>query len=331
MTAKTIVAAVALAALAAAGPGAAARHARHRNHEAAAKTWIVVAGAQARVANAKHGIQVAEYLPAQIWIDAGDTVEWRVPTGEPHTITFLAKGQHAPRFDPANPMVSQPQGGSTYDGTGYHNSGVMPAAAIGGPKNAPTTYRLTFTRPGDYTYICLLHGEMVGTVHVLPAGTPPPFTQSDYRKQGARQTKALIGRGMMLERVALQVAKSRGHLVVAGTGDGAIEDQDYFPARLTVHAGETVTFLNLDPEAPHTVTFGAEPKQPGAVQKPYGDPRHFAGGKLNSGYFGVKPPWSGPTYKVTFVKAGVYRYHCALHDDNGMKGVIVVKPARVSA
>lgn len=310
------VAALVVAALAAAGPGAAAGH----------KTWVVVAGAQAPVQNAKHGIQVAEYLPSQIWIDAGDTVEWKVQTGEPHTITFLGKGQRPPIFNPADPLVSRRQGGPVYDGESYYNSGVMPAAAIGGPKNAPTTYELTFPKPGDYAYRCLLHGEMAGTVHVLPAGTPPPFTQADYRRQGAQQTKALIGRGMMLERTALQVAKARGHLVVAGTGDGAIEDQDYFPARMTVHVGETVTFLNLDPEAPHTVTFGVEPKNPAAVQKPYGNPKGYGGGPLNSGYFGVRPPWSGPTWSVTFAKPGVYHYHCALHDVNGMKAVIVVEP-----
>jgi plastocyanin len=318
-TIAAAVAVLAVAALAAAGPGAAARHV------ASGKTWIVVAGAQAPVQNAKHGIQVAEYLPSQIWIDAGDAVEWKVPTGEPHTITFLRKGQRPPIFNPANPLVSQRQGGSVYDGKGYYNSGVMPAAAVGGPKNAPTTYRLTFPKPGDYNYVCLLHGEMVGTVHVLPAGTPPPFTQADYRKQGARQTKALIARGMMLERTALEVAHDRGHLVVAGTGDGAIEDQDYFPARLTVHVGDRVTFINLDPEAPHTVTFGAEPKNPAAVQKPYGNAKGYTGGPLNSGYFGIAPPWSGPTWSMTFAKPGVYHYYCALHDDNGMKAVIVVK------
>lgn len=309
---------LALAVTAAAGASVDRRAAHH--------TWTIMAGAQATDSHAKHGIQVAEYLPSQLWIDAGDTVVWRVPTGEPHTITFLRKGQRPPVFNPADPMVSQRQGGSTYTGTGYFNSGVMPAAAIGGPKNAPTTYALTFTKLGDWHYHCLLHGEMAGTVHVLPAGSPLPFTQADYRKQGAQQTKALVGRGMMLERTALQVAKTRGALVVAGTGDGAIEDQDYYPARLTIHVGRTVTFLNLDPEAPHTVTFGREPGNPAAVQKPYGNPSAFAGGNLNSGYFGVKPPWAGPRWTVRFTKAGVYRYHCALHDVNGMKGVIVVKP-----
>lgn len=314
----TIAAAVALAAvaLAAAGPGAAATH----------RTWVVTAGVQAPAQNARHGIQAVDYLPRELWIDAGDTVVWKVPTGEPHTITFLARGQRTPVFDPANPLVTQRQGPAVYGGSGYRNSGVMPAAAIGGPKDGPTTYRLTFTKPGDYRYLCLLHGEMAGIVHVLPAGTPPPFTQAQYAAQGARQAKTLIAQARMLERVARQAARTQTRLVIAGTGDGRIEDQDYLPARLTIHVGQSVTFLNLDPEAPHTVTFGAEPKQPGAVVKPYGNPAAFAGGALNSGYFGVAPPWPRPTFTVRFTKAGTYRYHCALHDVNGMQGVVVVKP-----
>ncbi|MHB8469135.1 MAG: cupredoxin domain-containing protein [Gaiellaceae bacterium] len=293
---------------------------------AAGRTWTVTAGVQAPVGNAKHGLQANDYLPRELWIDAGDSVVWRVSTGEPHTITFLAKGQQRPVFNPANPLVSDRVGGSSYAGSGYRNSGVIPAAAIGGPKNASTTYRLTFSRPGDYRYYCLVHGEMAGLVHVLPAGTSLPFSQAQYRQQSARQAQTLIGRGMMLERVALQVAASGGRLVVAGTGDARLADEAFFPAQLTIHAGQSVTFLNLDPEAPHTITFGAEPKQPGATVQPYGNPNAYAGGPLNSGYFGVKPPWAGPSWTVTFTNPGSYAYHCALHDVNGMKGQIVVLP-----
>ena len=288
--------------------------------------WLVVAGAEGKAVQAAHGIQVADYLPREIWIDAGDTVTWRIPTGEPHTVTFLAAGQRKPVFDPADPKVVRLTGGSTYDGTGYHNSGVIPISFFGGPKNAPRTYSLTFTRPGDYRYYCLLHGEMVGVVHVLPAGTPVPFTQAQYRGQGTQQAKELLVRGMLLERVAMQVTAANGALVVAGTGDVKVEDQDFVPARLTIRRGQTVTFLNLDPEAPHTVTFGPEPKQPGATTKPYGNPAAYSGGPLNSGYFGIKPPWAGPKFTVRFTKPGVYHFHCVLHDDNGMKGTVVVRP-----
>ena len=76
----TIAAALLALAAFAAGTGSAATT-RHQT----GRTWFVTAGAQARVANAKHGVQVAEYLPSEVWIDAGDSVVWNVPTGEPHT------------------------------------------------------------------------------------------------------------------------------------------------------------------------------------------------------------------------------------------------------
>jgi plastocyanin len=53
------------------------------------------------------------------------------------------------------------------------------------------------------------------------------------------------------------------------------------------------------------------------------------GGKAENGaqVTGSGLPLNGSPkpYTLAFTKAGVFRYHCALHDDNGMKGVIVVK------
>lgn len=302
-------------------PGTASAAKKPKPH---AHTWVVTAGAEGALSHAARGVQANDYLPRELWIDAGDTVLWKVTTGEPHTITFLG-GAAKPQFDPTNPQVAGPVGGSSYAGAGYHNSGILPLGALGGPKGG-NTYRLRFTKPGDYSYYCLMHGEMVGVVHVLPQGTPLPFTPAQYRNVDARQTASLVDRGKLLERVALQAAEARGHLVVSGTGSGRVADEDFFPATLTIHAGESVTFLNLDPETPHNVMFGTEPKDPGAVLKPYGNPSAYAGGDLNSGYFGVKPPWAGPTFTVRFTKAGTYDYICALHDGNGMKGRIVVQP-----
>lgn len=312
-------AAVAFALAAVALAPAVAAHAATRSH-----TWTVTAGVEGALPPARRGIQANDYLPRDIWIDAGDTVRWKVTTGEPHTITFLG-GTRKPVFNPADPKVLQPVGGSTYAGVGYHNSGVLPRGAFGGPRGG-NTYSLRFTKPGDYPYVCLMHGEMAGVVHVLPAGTPTPFTQAQYSQVDARQAATLLDQGRLLERIALQTAAAHGHLVISGTGDGRVADEEFLPARLTIHAGESVTFLNLDPETPHDVLFGEEPKQPGAAAKPYGDPQHFAGGNLNSGDFGVKPPWAGPQFTVRFVKPGTYSYICALHDDNGMKGRIVVEP-----
>lgn|GEM_PF-3482747 len=48
-----------------------------------------------------------------------------------------------------NPKIGAPAGGPTYDGAGFHNSGVL------SPRPGKTiSYTLTFTKPGDY-YACV--------------------------------------------------------------------------------------------------------------------------------------------------------------------------------
>ena len=91
---------------------------------------------------------------------------------EPHTVTFLASGQAAPQY-----LFSPPAGGNTYSGSGYFNSGPI----IGAP--APgfvQSYTLNFDQPGTYTYICLFHPFMTGTVNVQAAGVAYPESQAAH-------------------------------------------------------------------------------------------------------------------------------------------------------
>jgi len=64
-----------------------------------------------------------------------------------------------------NRKVMAPAGGAAHKGDGYYNSAVMlpPAAPMG-----PHAYSLTFTKPGTYTYWCVVHVPvgMRGTVIV---------------------------------------------------------------------------------------------------------------------------------------------------------------------
>jgi plastocyanin len=104
-----------------------------------------------------------------------------------------------------------------------------------------------------------------------------------------------------------------------------------------------VTWINKDINAPHTVTFGAElPGPPGAPPGflPYGGSIiRSPTDQVNSGFLisqelidylnvGVLiPPGFVVTRRVTFTftKAGTYSYLCALHDDVGMLGTIIVR------
>ena len=70
-----------------------------------------------------------------------------------------------------NPAAVAPMGGGTYDGTGVSSSGFTPGK--NDPAPGPRTYSLTFTKPGTFEFICVLHDQMgmSGHVTVLPAGS----------------------------------------------------------------------------------------------------------------------------------------------------------------
>jgi plastocyanin len=125
--------------------------------------WTAAAGAgegQARV---------MQILPNELEIKVGDSVKWiNYSIGEPHTVTFVGEGETppedimpgafadgSPKFA-INPMTLFPQGGNSFDGTGYLNSGYF------GLPGTPTEFTATFTAPGEYIYYCILHGDAEG-------------------------------------------------------------------------------------------------------------------------------------------------------------------------
>jgi len=57
-----------------------------------------------------------------------------------------------------NNLTLLPQGGEVFSGTGYHNSGFMGPEFVG-----IEDYELTFDTPGEFDYLCILHGRPDGT------------------------------------------------------------------------------------------------------------------------------------------------------------------------
>jgi plastocyanin len=119
------------------------------------------------------------FYPFDLTIHVGDTVEW---IGGFHTVSFgpaaMLKQLERSLFVPMpqksgppllvfNPKVAFPTGGATYDGTGLVNSGVLALNVPPGSK-APPSFKLTFTKAGKYTYVCLVHPGMDGTITVVP-------------------------------------------------------------------------------------------------------------------------------------------------------------------
>jgi plastocyanin len=280
-------------------------------------TWHVKVGAE----TADMAVTAMAFLPREVWVDKGDTVRWTADSAEPHTVTFLAPGTTLPDFDPFDATQTTMQGTHRYDGTAYENSGIMATQPIFTFTDPAATYGLTFTRTGSFTYYCLVHGTMMkGVVHVRAAGTPYPYTQADYNRVGQHQGQELLDRGMRAWQQAKEAHPARSGQVQVGLDGMGFSVMRFIRTHATVHVGDTVTFSVPGPGAPHTVTFGHEPPIP-AVLMPSGDPKHYAGGDLNSGV--IAP---GKPFVVTFTKAGTFPYICAIHDGMGMVGDVTVLP-----
>jgi plastocyanin len=261
------------------------------------------------------------FTPKYIDVSVGDTVIWRDADGlEPHTVSFgplatlkkLAQNNIVPlghKLLGLDPKIANATPATTYDGTGYANSGFLTKGK---------SWRLTFTRPGTYHYLCLIHGvPMDGyvIVHARPA---------------------------------------QGKLYMVQAGDGQMagndksnmtQDMAFFPQRLTIHVGDTVEWIG----GFHTVSFGPEvlrdrlekqfvvPKRQTSgpplltlnpqVAFPSGGSSYNGTGFVSSGILFLRVPQNSnapPTYRLTFTRPGTYTYDCLVHPN--MEGSLTVLP-----
>ena len=306
---------------------------------AAANTLTISAGAQ----SPGRDVQLNVFAPDTTTINVGDTITWRLDSTEFHTVTFLA-GQPEPEFvqpgpDGAflNPAAVLPAGGNTYDGSAYTNSGLL---MLGGPGTEPPTYSLTFTKAGTYDYVCIIHPGMNGKVVVNPAGQPAD-TQPVVDARNRDQVNSLLagdGISSIMSNAGELPAEGVTAGLAMGAGNAQVDVQRFFPPRVSIHAGDSLTWINKS-EAPHTVTFLAGQPQPDVVNvqpqpdgpprfqlnptmfNPAGDPSAYDGSSyLNSGF---REPGPSGTYTVTFTQPGSYDYVCLLHP--GMVGTVVVQ------
>jgi len=117
-----------------------------------------------------------------------------------------------------------------------------------------------------------------------------------------------------------KVAQREASLIVPGKGTVTMGEMSFLPATITVNVGQRVVWRNSS-YAVHNVVDDAskaisviDVKLPGGVQP------------FDSGY--LQP---GQTYSRVFTVPGIYRYVCTLHEGNGMKGVVIVRPSTVLA
>lgn len=234
----------------------------------AQRTWHANVGAETK----DEAGQADAFLPNEIWINAGDRIQWNwEPKNEPHTVTFLKAGQTRPTPPPPiGPSAGPPfffgaecpspnpydGGTATYDGSACVSSAALNAGT------APSTFTVTFPNAGNYKLVCLIHTNMNGTVHVLGDGAQLPYTQRDYDKQAGDQAQDILkDADNPLEEVndfppSQNEVLMTGEMAATGGGRQYLAIVRFFPETIYIHKGETVEFTNTDPTEPHTVTSG---------------------------------------------------------------------------
>jgi plastocyanin len=130
----------------------------------------------------KGAVNQLKFFPSTVTIKAGQAVAFEVPGGqEPHTFSFgtpdylraVVANQIAPLPGSGNPpllvfdpRVLYPSDAPlpAYDGTN-HGNGFISTGALGEGLPAKKS-SITFSKPGTYDFVCLIHPEMQGKVVV---------------------------------------------------------------------------------------------------------------------------------------------------------------------
>ena len=307
-----------------------------------ATTWQATAGAQ----TTDEGIQALAFLAKELWVNVGDTITWTFPTGEIHTVTFLTPQQVRPPRPGVGGGCPAPGTPTTPTGSSFDGSTCLTSPELIDGQ----TYTVTFPTAGNFKLVCLVHNNMTGAVHV--ASGPPPHNQAFYDSQAhIRQAQLLLdgGRLQLQGTVAAQqsspdaVTVGIGEIVATGGGSDSVSVMRFLQNTIVVRVGDTVEWTNLDPITPHTVTFGTEPT--GSPTPPSAGVTVDADGARNGGTIAsptqsvhsgfiqaafqdrvglAQTPLGVTRFRVTFNTPGTFNYICALHDDIGMVGRVIV-------
>jgi plastocyanin len=229
-------------------------------------------------------VVVDEFLPATLTVAEGTTVTWLQDTLREHTVTFLAGRPMPPQNipqpeDPSLPQMRNPLAeyptlpSGPWDGTTFVNSGRMQEGE---------TFSVTFARAGVSPFVCIPHLDMVGTVTVVPAGSPGVTTQQMVDEHLAKEVALFESQ---LEEI-LATRSQPGRLsnpdgttmwfVRNGTDQRFEEDllrgrltvRQYLPSRLTIQEGDSVVWYTDTRVNVHTVTFPVQNEPPPANRSP---------------------------------------------------------------
>jgi plastocyanin len=263
-------------------------------------------------------------------------VTWEIAGPEPHSVTFVPSGSPAPNVETDDSLTFPTPPTGPYDGTTLVNSGVLPLGAA----TTVQKFSMSFSKPGAYTYYCVLHPNMIGKLQVTD---DTQDSQQAITKAGKAQTKKYLAEGeaakkKLVKATPKQTKNSDGsttYSVEMGISTAHTDVLAFSPTPRNVKSGDHVTFVN-NSAAPHTASFGGAlvppiPTAPNVVNPvPGPSPQTLAQATyLNTGWLPPKskggPPQSARSYTYDVPAPGKYTYACALHLGSGMAGEIDAK------
>lgn len=278
---------------------------------------------------ANTSIVVLAYLPDSITVEPGDTVNWTFAGPEPHSVTYAPRGRDIPTPEDADAFTPT-KGSDVFDPTALVNSGLLPTGGA-----TPSEFSLTFDSEGDFTFHCVIHPNMVGTVHVKKGAGEDPATIS---ARGKHELSAYLAEGHdafeALQDVGTehQANPSGGtnYTVEMGTSTQHTDILAFSPVPLKVKLGDSIRFVDGS-QAPHTATFGTVPASAMEAMAATGSsPLHLKSptAYVSTGLLPPAPPSAMPFDPQAFVfiadAKGSFTYVCLLHESSGMAGTITV-------
>jgi len=282
-------------------------------------------------------IAVLQYMPAKATVAIGQKVRWSWDgTKEPHSVTFFPAGQSAPDPSQADAFFAPTPPTAPHDGSAMVNSGLLPL----GPEAVPP-FEMTFSKHGTYSYYCVIHPQMVGTIVVGPEGageTAAAVTTRGDQEKGQWLAEGNEAYQKLMSTAPVSTKNRDGSTtwkVEMGTTTPHTDILAFAPVPAQVKKGDRVTFVN-NSMAPHTATFFNQhpaitnPTDP-AVGKPAPGPspqKLNSKDMFNTGLLppnappGAGPPEAARTFTFSVPTTGEFQYICILHVPSGMGGAI---------
>jgi plastocyanin len=322
-----VIAALALVAL---GGAASSTSAASRPVAAAAASAITV---KAGVNTVKDpNVAVLEFLPEVVTIASGTSVTWSwADTIEPHSVTFFPTGTTPPPPG-SDEALFAPTPGSSYFGTALVNSGLQPLGDA-----PPPAFSVSFPEVGDFTYYCVIHPNMTGTVKVV-APDQKYDTAAAVAARGKKEALRWTAEGLAAKK-KLESTKPVRTKGADGTSTwdvemGATTEHTdvlaFAPAPTKIKHGDSIRFVN-NSQAPHTGTFrGGQPgivdptapetstPIPGPSPQTLNATDLFNTGELAPDAGSPAPPIEARSFTFVVPTAGKYPFYCILHLPSGM-------------